>query len=138
MQQAAPSMYGNNQVMFPMGGGVMMNMVPQAQNIPNAMRGVPQAMGGKGGAAPGAIGGPSNNHGPHGGMQRPPRQPQLTTKAGDRKLCYFFNSPNGCKNGTGCVYLHEQGASPPKPSDIVCKYLPNCKFGAKCRFSHTA
>lgn len=89
----------------------------------NGGGGYPHANGG-GGASGGADGwrqppplpaGPP----PGGGwpMQRtdevPPLPPSGKSAAGG-KICSFFNTPRGCKNGDACRFRHERGHPPPK------------------------
>ena len=72
-----------------------------------------------------------------------------------RKVCFFFNTPAGCRRGPDCNWLHDPGSastpSTPSPStprgpsnpnlnapNGVCRFFwiyGNCRF-ADCRFSH--
>ncbi|KAI9350333.1 hypothetical protein BDR26DRAFT_583662 [Obelidium mucronatum] len=62
-------------------------------------------------------------------------------------MCKFFNTSNGCRNGTNCKNLHVNSGAVAAESDNsvgggdveVCKYFntkAGCRFGDKCRHAH--
>lgn len=66
-------------------------------------------------------------------------------------VCRFFNTPQGCRNGSSCTFQHISPSSsvpntplepaslaPPNASDIPCRnFLKGyCPIGDKCWFSH--
>eukprot|EP01064_Diplonema_japonicum_P037112 TRINITY_DN8617_c0_g3_i1.p2 TRINITY_DN8617_c0_g3~~TRINITY_DN8617_c0_g3_i1.p2 ORF type:complete len:222 (+),score=32.59 TRINITY_DN8617_c0_g3_i1:57-668(+) len=56
---------------------------------------------------------------------------------GKSNECHFHNTSQGCRNGTGCAFLHSDGSSSKfGKSKVKCRNLPNCTFGPKCRFLH--
>ena len=73
-------------------------------------------------------------------------------KHGAKKICHFINTPNGCRNGDECFFLHDIKQTQDekvtleqkikgkknKIKTIVCfKWLKSeCSFGGKCRFKH--
>jgi len=50
----------------------------------------------------------------------------------DEKICAFFNTSKGCKNGNQCAFLHTTMEKEP------CKFFngTGCKYGEKCFYAH--
>jgi hypothetical protein len=77
---------------------------------------------------------------PEGSLTYKPLVPGPHT-APERKICDFFGTARGCKNGATCPFAHEALISGPHtaPERKICNFFGTargCKNGATCPFAH--